>query len=148
MSKALRLYRAEFHEMDFETRVDGEVSIPGIESVQMPIYKDSRVERLARDAITSDFYQGAMRLRPNLLEGKAIIILSAYPIEDLTNRADTVFFDWEDAKAVQDIRDVRPEPEIEDFLAWGMSIADIGGGDGGIQTAGLSASGRRQKRRT
>ena len=125
MSKALRLYRAEFHEMDFETRVDGEVSIPGIESVQMPIYKDSRVERLARDAITSDFYQGAMRLRPNLLEGKAIIILSAYPIEDLTNRADTVFFDWEDAKAVQDIRDVRPEPEIEDFLAWGMSIADI-----------------------
>ena len=125
MSKALRLYRAEFHELDFESRVDGEISIPGMEPVQMPIYADERVERLARDAITSDFYQGAMRLRPNLLEGKAVIILSAYPIEGLTNRADTVFFDWPDAKQGEDIRDVRPEPEIEDFLAWGMSIADI-----------------------
>lgn len=125
MGKALRLYRGDFPEMDFETRVDGEISIRGIEPVQMPVYKDERVERLARDAINSDFYQGAMRLRPNLLEGKAIILLSAYPIEPLTNRADTVFFDWEDAKHVQDIRDVRPEPEIEDFIAWGMSIADI-----------------------
>ena len=125
MGKALRLYRAEFHEMDFETRVDGEISIPGMEPVQMPIYADERVERLARDAITSDFYQGAMRLRPNLLEGKAVIFLSAYPVDGLTNRADTVLFDWEDAKAVQDIRDVRPEPEIEDFISWGMSIADI-----------------------
>ena len=125
MSKALRLDRGEFHEMDFETRVDGEIAIPGIEPVQMPIYKDERVERLARDAINADFYQGAMRLRPNLIEGKAIVILSAFPVEGLTNRADTVFFDWEDAKHVQDIRDVRPEPEIEDFLAWGMSIAEV-----------------------
>ena len=124
-SKALRLYRGEFHDLDFETRVDGEVSISEIEPVQMPVYKDERVEGLARDAINSDFYQGAMRLRPNLLDGKAIIILSAYPIEGLTNRADTIYFDWEDAKAVQDIRDVRPEPEIEDFIAWGLSIADI-----------------------
>ena len=124
-SKAVRLFRSEFHEMDFETRVDGENSIEGIEPVQMPIYKDERVERLARDAINADFYQGAMRLRPNLLEGKAIIILSAYPVEGLTNRADTIYFDWEDAKAVQDIRDVRPDPDIEDFLSWGMSIADL-----------------------
>ena len=125
MSKAVRLYRGEFHELDFESRVDGEISIEGIEPVQMPVYKDERVERLARDAINSDFYQGAMRLRPNLLEGKAIIILSAYPIEHLTNRADTVFFDWEDAKQVQDLRDVRSDPEIEDFLAWGMSIGEL-----------------------
>ena len=106
----------------------------------MQVYKDEQVERLARDAIMSDFYQGAMRLRPNLLEGKAIIILSAYPIEDLTNRADTVFFDWEDAKAVQDIRDVRPEPEIEDFIAWGMSIADI------AEAMGVSKRYARRKR--
>ena len=125
MGKALRLYRREFHDMDFETRVDGEIAIQGIEPVQMPIYKDERVEVLARDAINSDFYQGGMRLRPNLLDGKAIIILSAYPIEGLTNRADTIYFDWEDAKQVQDIRDVRPEPEIEDFLAWGMSIGEL-----------------------
>ena len=125
MSKAVRLYRSEFHELDFETRVDGEIAIQGIEPVQMPIYADERVERLARDAITSDFYQGAMRLRPNLLEGKAIIILSAYPVEGLTNRADTVFFDWPDAATVTDIRDVRPDPDIEDFIAWGMSIGEI-----------------------
>ena len=139
-SKALRLYRGDFHERDFETRVDGEIAIPGIEPVQMQVYKDEQVERLARDAIMSDLYQGAMRLRPNLLEGKAIIILSAYPIEDLTNRADTVFFDWEDAKAVQDIRDVRPEPEIEDFIAWGMSIADI------AEAMGVSKRYARRKR--
>ena len=125
MSTAVRLYRGEFHERDFETRVDGEISISGLEPVKMPIYQDERVERLARDAINSDFYQGAMRLRPNLLEGKAIVILSAYPVDGLTNREDTVFFDWEDVKLVQDIRDVCPEPEIEDFLSWGVPISEL-----------------------
>jgi len=123
--RAFRLYRGEYHDLDFETRVDGEISIDGLEPVPMPIYADERVQRLAHDAITADFYQAAMRLRPNLLEGKAVVILSAYPVDGLTNRADTLYFDWEDVKQVQDIRDVRPEPEIEDLLSWGVPISEL-----------------------
>ena len=124
-SKAFRLYRGEYHDLDFETRVDGEISIDGLEPVQMPIYADERVQRLAHDAITADFYQAAMRLRPNLLEGKAVVILSAYPVDGLTNRADTLYFHWEDVKQVQDIRDVRPDPDIEDLLSWGVPISEL-----------------------
>ena len=121
---ASALYRSEFDNLDFETRKDGVVKRAGFE-LKMPVFCDERVQMISEQLIEDNLYQAAARLRPLLGEGKTIVLLTAFPVAGLTDRADTVFFSFEDASAVTDIRDVRPRESIDTRLARGDDKKEI-----------------------
>ena len=102
--------------------------------MKMPVFCDERVQTICEQLIEDSLYQAAARLRPILGEGKTIVLLSAFPVPGLTDRDDTVFFSFEDASAVTDIRDVRPRESIEDRLARGDDKKEI------AEDAGVSVS--------
>ena len=132
---ASALYRSEFDNLDFINRRDGVVKRGGFE-LKMPVYCDERVQKIFEQLIEDNLYQAAARLRPILGEGKTIVLLTAFPVPGLTDRDDTVFFSFEDASAVTDIRDVRPRESIDTRLARGGQVKEIAA-ERGISTQAI-----------
>lgn len=121
---AAALYSDEFDDLDFETRVDGTVEILGF-AIQMQIYADARVQAIAERRIREDIYQAVMRLRPMLFAGKTIVLLTGFPVDGLTNRADTTFFSLQDALTANCIQEIKPKLSVNERLEQGESVKDI-----------------------
>lgn len=121
---ASALYRLDFDTLDFVNRKDGVVKRAGFE-LKMPVFCDERVQKIFEQLIEDSLYQAAARLRPTTGEGKTIVLMTAFPVSGLTDRADTTFFSFEDASAVTDIRDVRPRECIDKRLARGDDKKEI-----------------------
>lgn len=111
---AASLYRDTFWELDFDSRTDGTVTM-GEFSIDMEVYSDGRVQAIAQHVIQHKLYQAAMRLRPIIGEDKAIMLLTAYPIDGLTNRPDTVLCSMKDALRAPQIRAINPPPTLQDI---------------------------------
>ena len=162
-SRCAGLYRADFAELDLDkldkqVRAIGtgwEVSVPNAPA-------DARVWREVQKMMNDALYQAGMRLRPNLSGGKAIVILSAFPVEGFSDRADLMRFDFEDTEGIEDIRDVNPRriehypqsmPTAEVAARSGASERQVWRARGGVdktardaQVRALAAAGLSQRR--
>ena len=76
---AKHLYRNADTPLDF-TREKQTVSVNGVE-FEKTVYTDSRVQAVYNRECRARLMQGLMRLRPNIHEGKVIVILTAEPID-------------------------------------------------------------------
>ena len=76
---AKHLYRNADTPLDF-TREKQTISVNGVE-FEKTVYTDERVQAVCNRECRSRLMQGPMRLRPNIHEGKIIVILTAEPID-------------------------------------------------------------------
>ena len=121
-SRCSSRYRADFHDLDFDTRADGVVKRAGFE-METTVFTDTRVQAVAEDIIEEDLRQALARLRPQLFEDKRFYLLTAWPVSGFSERA--VFISMEDMLASEDIRDIKPAQSIAERLANGEDVKEI-----------------------
>lgn len=121
-SRCASRYRADFHDLDFDTRADGLVKRAGFE-LETTVFTDARVQEVNEDIIDEDLRQALARLRPQLFEDKMFYLLTAWPVEGFTERA--VLISIEDMLASEDIREIKPAMSISERLAVGEDVKGI-----------------------
>ena len=59
-------------------------------------YKDERIQGLCEQNVVGILTQIVGRVRLNRLPNKTVVLLTAMPLPDITDRPETLLFDWED----------------------------------------------------
>ena len=121
-SRCASRYRADFHDLDFDTRADGVVKRAGFD-LETTVFTDTRVQAVAEDIIDEDLRQALARLRPQLFEDKILYLLTAWPVSGFSERA--VFISMEDMLASEDIREIKPAMSISERLEVGEDVKGI-----------------------
>ena len=121
-SRCASRYRADFHDLDFDTRADGVVKRAGFD-LETTVFTDTRVQAVAEDIIEEDLRQALARLRPQLFEDKRFYLLTAWPVSGFTERA--VFISIEDMLDAEDIREIKPARSMAERLANGEDVKEI-----------------------
>ena len=127
MSRCASRYRADFHDLDFDTRADGLVKRAGFE-LETTVFTDGRVQAVAEEIIEEDLRQALARLRPQLFEDKIFCLLTAWPVKGYTDRA--IFVSIEDLLASEDIREIKPTRSVKERLDAGEDVQSIGDATG------------------
>lgn len=59
-------------------------------------YKDERVQRVYEKAVIGVLTQTVGRVKLHHLSGKKIVLMTSFPVPDITDRPETLLFDWAD----------------------------------------------------
>ena len=59
-------------------------------------YKDERVQRVYEEAVIGVLTQTVGRVKLHHLSGKKIVLMTSFPVPDITDRPETLLFDWAD----------------------------------------------------